>query len=192
MKLSAWAKQKGLTYQTAWNLYKKNQIPNAYALATGTIIVDEDKEKTNTKEHVVVYARVSSSENKKYLDSQIQRVVDFCNAKGWNVHQSVKEVGSGLNDKRQQLLNILEQGKVTKLVVEHRDILTRFGFNYIKLVCDKIGCELIVVNETIDDKKELIDDFTAIITSFCARIYGMRRGSRKKTKIEEVISDESD
>lgn len=192
MKLSAWAKQKGLTYQTAWNLYKKNQIPNAYALATGTIIVDVEKEKPNTKEHVVVYARVSSSENKKYLDSQIQRVVDFCNAKGWNVHQSVKEVGSGLNDKRQQLLNILEQGKATKLVVEHRDRLTRFGFNFVKLVCDKMGCELIVVNETIDDKKELIDDFTAIITSFCARIYGMRRGSRKKTKIEEVISDESD
>lgn len=192
MKLSAWAKQKGLTYQTAWNLYKKNQIPNAYALATGTIIVEEDTKKSNKKEHVVVYARVSSSENKKYLDSQIQRVVDFCNAKGWSVHQCVKEVGSGLNDKRQQLLHILEQEKVTKLVVEHRDRLTRFGFNYIQLICDKIGCELIVVNETTDDKKELIDDFTAIITSFCARIYGMRRGSRKKTKIEEVISDESD
>jgi putative resolvase len=192
MKLSAWAKQKGLTYQTAWNLYKKNQISNAYALSTGTIIVDEDAKKSNKKEHIVVYARVSSSENKKYLDSQIQRVVDFCNAKGWNVHQSVKEVGSGLNDKRQQLLKILEQGKATKLVVEHRDRLTRFGFNFIQLVCDKIDCELVVVNETLDDKKELIDDFTSIITSFCARIYGMRRGSRKKTKIEEVITDESD
>lgn len=191
MKLSAWAKQKGLTYQTAWNLFKKNQIPNAYALLSGTIIVDEIKENPTSKEYVVVYARVSSSENKKYLDSQIQRIVDFCNAKGWSVHQSVKEIGSGLNDKRQQLLNILEQGKATKLVVEHRDRLTRFGFNYIKLICNKIGCELVVVNETLDDKKELIDDFTAIITSFCARIYGMRRGSRKKTKIEEVISDES-
>lgn len=192
MKLSAWAKQKGLTYQTAWNLFKKNQIPNAYTLPSGTIIVDQQSEKSSKQEHIVVYARVSSSENKKYLDSQVQRVTEFCNAKGWSVHQSIKEVGSGLNDKRLQLLGVIQQGKATKLVVEHRDRLTRFGFNYIKLACDKIGCEIVVVNEILDDKKELIDDFTAIITSFCARIYGMRRGSRKKTKIKEVISDESD
>jgi len=191
MKLSKWAKEKGLSYQTAWNLFKKNQVPGAYALPSGTILVDEkNKEHLNKQEYVVAYARVSSSENKKYLDSQIQRITDFCNAKGWQVNQATKEVGSGLNDKRQQLLKIFEQEKATKLVVEHRDRLTRFGFNYIKALCDKMQCELVVINESSDDKKELVDDFIAIITSFCARIYGMRRGSRKKTKIKEIINED--
>lgn len=191
MKLSKWAKEKGLTYQTAWNLFKKNQVPGAYALPSGTIIVEEKS--SNTKnDFVVAYARVSSSENRKYLDSQIQRITDFCNAKGWSVNQTVKEVGSGINDQRQQLLKIFQQEKATKLVVEHRDRLTRFGFNYIKVLCDKIDCELVVINESNDDKKELIDDFIAIITSFCARIYGLRRGSRKKIQIKEVLEKDGD
>jgi predicted site-specific integrase-resolvase len=55
-----------------------------------------------------------------------------------------------------------------------------------------MGCEIVVVNPSSDDKKELIDDFIAVITSFCARIYGLRRGQRKKFKLKEVIRDESD
>jgi putative resolvase len=191
MKLSKWAKEKGLTYQTAWNLFKKNQVPGAYALPSGTIIVEEQKQ-NNKKDYVVAYARVSSSENKKYLDSQIQRITDFCNAKGWSVNQTVKEVGSGINDQRQQLLKIFQQEKATKIVVEHRDRLTRFGFNYIKTLCEKIDCEIVVINDTENDKKEIIDDFIVIITSFCARIYGLRRGSRKKNQIQEVLEKDGD
>lgn len=192
MKLTQWAKERGLTYQTAWNLFKKGQIADAYALPSGTILVEKREDVISKPEHVVIYTRVSSSENRKYLDSQVQRITDFCSAKGWIVSQSIKEVGSGLNDQRPNLIKILEQGKATKIVVEHRDRLTRFGFNFIKIICDKIGCEIIVINESTDDKKELIDDFIAIITSFCARIYGMRRGSRKRTKIKEVIDNEEE
>lgn len=190
MRLSAWAKQKGIAYQTAWNLFKANKIPGAYALESGTIIVEENK-RILKPEHVVAYARVSSSENKRYLDSQLTRIVDYCNAKGWSVHKCVKEIGSGLNDKRPQLQKIFEEGKATKLVVEHRDRLTRFGFAYLELLARKIDCELIVINEVQDDKKELIDDFVSIITSFCARIYGLRRGRRKQTQMKEVMKDEN-
>ena len=192
MKLSQWAKERGLHYQTAWRLFKKGQIPDAYALPSGTVLVEKREDVTSKPEHVVVYTRVSSSENRKYLDSQVQRIADFCSAKGWIVAQSIKEVGSGLNDQRPQLVKILEKGLATKIVVEHRDRLTRFGFNFIKILCDRIGCEIVVINEAVDDKKELIDDFISIITSFCARIYGLRRGKRKKIQIKEVLENEED
>jgi predicted site-specific integrase-resolvase len=43
--------------------------------------------------------------------------------------------------------------------------------------------KIIVVNQTNDDKTDLINDLVSIIYSFSARIYGLRR---KKNK-EEII-----
>lgn len=62
-------------------MYKAGQLANAYQLPTGTIIVKEKS--NNNKIKTVVYARVSSSENKKNLDSQAERLVAYCNANGW-------------------------------------------------------------------------------------------------------------
>jgi len=188
MKLSKWAKQTGVSYQTAWNIFKAGKLENAYKLPTGTIIVPDVKTKTKSP-FTVTYARVSSTLNKKYLESQTERIVAFCNVNGWSVNQSIEEVGSGLNDSRPKLLSILEQSKVTRLVVEHKDRLTRFGFNFIKLLCQKNDCELIVINETLTEQDDLIQDFISVITSFCARIYGQRRGKRKTHLIKEVLNE---
>ena len=78
-------------------------------------------------------------------------------------------------------MKILTDKKATRLVVEHKDRLTRFGFNYIKTLFSE--CEIVVVNE-VESKEDLFEDFVSLVTSFCARIYGRRR-SRRKT--EELI-----
>ena len=136
--------------------------------------------------YVVTYARVSSSENKSNLESQSNRLISFCNAKGWQTHINIKEIGSGLNDKRQKLETILLKGDATKLVVEHKDRLARFGVRYIEILCKHIGCELIILNPNENDKEDLIQDFVSVITSFCARLYGQRRSKRKT---EQIIKD---
>ena len=182
MRLSEYARQKGICYKSAWNHFKKGMIPQAYQLPTGTVVIPEVFIKSK-KECVVTYARVSSSENKDNLISQSQRLIDYCNAKGWGVDLEVKEVGSGLNDNRKKLLDILTKGCVTKLVVEHKDRLTRFGFNYIQTLCTHIDCELVVINNTETVREDLIQDFVSVITSFCARIYGQRRSKRKTEKL---------
>lgn len=109
-------------------------------------------------------------------------------ANGWVVHKTVKEIGSGLNDNRKKLNGILEEGKATRLVVEHKDRLTRFGFNYIKTLCGHIGREIVVINEASNDKEDLIQDFVSVITSFCARIYGQRRSKRSTEKLIEELN----
>ena len=82
MKLSTWAKQQGICYKTAWNMYKSGLLKDiAYALPTGTIIVKDDVQNINTQK-VVTYARVSSSENKDNLESQSKRLQEYCCAKG--------------------------------------------------------------------------------------------------------------
>ena len=189
MKLSQWAKKNSVTYVTAYNHFKSGKIKNAYQLESGTILVPDEVAIIQKQNYVVVYARVSSSENKKNLDTQAERVSQFCNANGWIVKEVVKECASGLNDKRPKLQKILKENKATKIVVEHKDRLTRFGFEYIKTLFEG---EIIVINEVDNDEKDLMQDFVSLVTSFCARLYGRRRSKRKTEKLIKELKDNED
>jgi predicted site-specific integrase-resolvase len=190
MKLTDWAKKQGVCYRSAWNYFHAGKIPGAYRLLSGAIIVPDDI--PSKQEYVVTYARVSSSENKDNLESQSKRLIDFCNAKGWQTTQNIQEIGSGLNDQRQKLEKVLVEGNATKLVVEHKDRLCRFGYNYIKILCEKNNCELIVINNTETEKEDLIQDFVSVITSFCARLYGQRRNKRRTEKLIRELQNSND
>ncbi len=183
MRLSEYAKKQGVCYMTAYRWFKAGRIPNAYTSPTGLVYV-KDREDSGREEKTIVYCRVSSSQNKGNLETQAQRVCAFCAAKGWQVNEVVKEVGSGLNDSRKALQRILSDGKATRIVVEHKDRLTRFGFNYIKTL---FKGEIVVINEATEDKEDLMSDFIAVITSFCARVYGLKRNRRRTEKILEEL-----
>jgi len=189
MKLSQWAKKQGICYRTAWQMFKDGKIKNSYKLETGTIIVREIEKEENKKIKTIVYARVSSSENKNNLESQAERVSKFCNANGWVINEIVKEVGSGLNDERKKLIKILQDKEVKRIVVEHKDRLTRFGFNYLKTL---FSGEIIVINEVKNNKEDLMEDFVSIITSFVARLYGQRRNKRNTEKLIKELEEKDD
>jgi len=191
IKLSEWAKLHDYTYRGAFGLFKRGKLRNSKQLESGAIVVeieDENYIEQTRQEYNVVYARVSSSENKSNLDSQSERVSQFCNAKGWVVHCVVKECASGLNDARPKLGKILKERKATRLIVEHKDRLTRFGFNFIKTLYPE--CEIIIINEVIDDKQDLMQDFVSLVTSFCARLYGNRRSKRKTEKLIKELNND--
>jgi len=188
-KLSEYAKEHNITYRTAHNHFKKGLIDGVYQLPTGTIVIPDKFSKENFSNCIVTYARVSSSENKDNLESQSQRLIDYCNANGWKTNENIKEIGSGLNDKRNKLLKLLKK-QPSKIVIEHKDRLTRFGFNYLKLYCDLIGCEIVIINEQETSQKDLMEDFVSIITSFCARLYGLRRSKRKTEEIIKKVSND--
>jgi predicted site-specific integrase-resolvase len=98
-------------------------------------------------------------------------------AKGYTVSRIVMEVGSGLNESRPKLTALLRDGSMDVIVVEHKDRLTRVGFNCIVTLLDLQGrrVEVVFPNET---KENLEADFIASITSISARVYG-RRGNRQ-------------
>ncbi len=188
MTLSDYAKKLGIQYRTAWNHFKEGKIAGAYKLESGTIIVPSDKERLKTK--LVLYARVSSSENKTNLDSQLIRIRNWAVSNGYTIDYEVSEVGSGLNDNRKKLLKLLEDPEVTTIIVEHKDRLTRFGFNYIETLLKNRGGEIVVINQVTSDKEDLIQDFISVITSFCARIYGQRRSKRSTEKLIKELETE--
>lgn len=186
MKLSDWAEKQGITYRTAWQWFKNGTLPvRAIQTPTGTILVEPEaiREIDQKKQRTVIYARVSSSQNKDNLQRQVERVRTFCIANGWVVTQ---EVGSGLNDKLKKLISIL-RNKPDRIVVEHKDRLTRFGFNYFDELLPMLGIELVVVNRDLVEENDLVKDLIAIVTSFCCRLYGARRGKNKNEKIKKIL-----
>jgi len=183
MKLSAYAKKIGVSYRTAWNYFREGKL-NAYQTHTGTVIVREEDKPSEGK--VAVYCRVSSSENKANLESQKKRLLDYSAARGYKVSNVITEVGSGINDTRKQWLSLLQDRSIRLIVVEHKDRLTRFGFHGYRTLLQNEGRDIEVVNEAENGKEDLQQDLVAIITSFCARLYGQRRC---KSKTERIIQE---
>ena len=195
MKLSVYAKEMGITRHTATRWFHEGRIPGAYQLDTGTIIVPNDIFEQNkaNEGQTVIYARVSNSEQRKTdLETQAQRLIDFSIANGWQIDKVIKEVGSGLNDERPKLVNLLMSDEpIRRIVVEHKDRLTRFGFNYLEILAKKQNFEIVVVNKAEDDKEDLIQDLISIITNFCARIYSKHGVTRKTEQFIEELTNES-
>ncbi len=186
MKLSTYAKKTGISYKTAWRWFTSNKI-KGYRSHTGTIIITEEDEIIRP-DKVAIYTRVSSHENKKNLDSQAQRLVEYCTVKGYQITKIVKEVGSGINDNRKQLIKLLMDESITIIVVEHKDRLTRFGFNYIESLLSLSNRNIEVVNLADNGKEDLLNDLVSIIYSFCARLHGQRRAKRKTEKITKELN----
>jgi predicted site-specific integrase-resolvase len=186
LKISEYAKINRVTSRTVWNWIKQGRIKTRYT-DTGRVrvIVESDKEK-----QIAIYTRVSSTENKENLKAQTERLINYCNAKGYKVTKVVSEIGSGLNDTRPKLEKLLCDNNIDIIVVEHKDRLARFGINYIQKLLKLNNREIEIVNNIEAEKEDLIQDFISVITSFCARIYGQRRTKRKTEKlIQELINN---
>ena len=106
---------------------KSNSITNGYIVTTEEIL----------PQGVAIYTRVSSAENKSNLDSQAERLKAYCIAKGYQIKYIVKEVGSGVNDNRKKLIELLLKDDYSLIICEHKDRLTRVGFNYLKVLLNK-------------------------------------------------------
>ena len=193
MKLSDYAKQMGVRYETAWRWYRDGKIQGR-RIGLHTIIITEGQEEPQSaaSQQVAIYARVSSAENKSNLDSQAERLVAYCAARGYQVAKVVTEVGSGINDARPKLLALLADQGIGVIVVEHKDRLTRFGFRYLDTLLKAQGRAIEVVNQAENGTEDLLADLTAIVYSFCARLYGQRRAKRKTEAIVKQLQEADD
>ena len=123
----------------------------------------------------VIYARVSSSKQKKDLDKQIK----FIQQK-FPKYTVIKDIGSGFNFERKGFISLLEQvmsGKVQKIAIAHNDRLTRIGFEFILFICKNFNTELIVLSDKNhkEPKDEFTNEFISVITHYTSKFYGMRK-----------------
>lgn len=160
--------------------YRKSQL-DAY------IGIPEAKDAVEAKETIcATYARVSSNEQKQKgdLDRQSQRLSEYCAKHGLHVKHIIKDCGSGLNDNRagfNRLTDLVIQGKVSKVIIEHKDRLTRFQFNFIRKLFTSYGCEVVILNGTdVSNEEELAADMMSLLASFSGKFYGRRSAERRK------------
>ena len=187
-KLSDYAKKFNITYRGAWGRFKKGKIKDAYVDETGHICIPIPTIENKIKfKHAALYARVSNNDAKENLNRQLERISGFAVSNGFIIKHSIKEVASGLNDKRAKLIALLKEDDWNYLIVENKDRLTRFGFNYLNCLLQKSGKEIVVINEKTDEKTDLIQDLVSIIYSFSARIYGLRKAKNKQKEILGVL-----
>ena len=138
---------------------------------------------------VAVYARVSSHEQKQKgdLERQVGRVLKYCVEKNYKVVETFDEVGSGMNEDRaklRRLFRLVEEGKIKKVVVEHKDRLSRFMIGFLKDYFGSHGVEIEWMSEILGQsyEQELVEDILSLMSSFSNRIYGKRSAENKKAR----------
>ena len=176
IRLTDWATRQGISYITAFRWAKAGKIPNLHRAVSGRLFVEVDAD--GVGEGVVLYGRVSSSDQKADLGRQLGRLRDFAAARGLVVAREVSEIGSGCNGHRAKLLGLLRDPEVRTILVEHRDRLGRFGTEYVEAALSATGRTLLVVHEG-EEELDLVQDFVDVATSMCARIYGRRSASNR-------------
>jgi excisionase family DNA binding protein len=184
----------GISYSTLSRWVREGRI-RAIRTAGGVFRVPESEVRRITegvpisKEvRTVIYARVSSFDQRSDLERQIQYLTQYCSSKGYRVVDVLSDIASGLKTDRRGLLKLLDyvvNRQVDVVVVTYRDRLTRFGFEYLEHFFKQYGVRIEVVfgEEPKDAYQELVEDLIEIITSFAGKLYGLR--SRKKRRLVE-------
>jgi putative resolvase len=137
---------------------------------------------------VALYARVSSADQKNDLDRQVARLLAYAVKKKLPIAQSVTEIGSAMNGRRTKLMKLLRDNSIGVIVVEHRDRLMRFGFEYLEAALAGQGRRIMVVDEN-EVKEDLVRDMREVLTSFCARLYGKRSAANRARRAIKAIED---
>ena len=144
----------------------------------------------------VIYARVSTSNQTKDLDNQIETVKGYMLSKGYKIDKVYSDIASGLNENRtglNSLIKDVKEGKINKVFVTFKDRLTRFGFGYFEYVFGLYGVGIEVLDLTADEAKnktseqEITDDLISIIHHYSMKLYSNRR--KKLNEINKLIKE---
>lgn len=149
--------------------------------------------------NIAIYARVSTTKQKKDLENQINCLKQYVVSNGSIINEEFvfSDIASGMNENRNglnKLLNEILNNKISKVIISNRDRLTRFGFGYFKNLFEKFDVEIVEVNMT-DEKtfeEELTSDLIAIIHHFSMKFYGKRKNILNQCKKDIEFFDKND
>ena len=197
IKLTQFAEKVGLSRRTIFKLIEKGELKPFVKKNNHNYFTEEQVEKflgieeTDARK-IIAYARVSSNNQKKELETQLQLLETFSLKQGVIIDEYISEIGSGINFKRPKFLKLVSMilNKEVKVIyVTYQDRLVRFAYELIEYLCEIYGTEIKVINiKTTSPQEELVEDLMTIIHVFSSRLYGLRRN---KTKIKEMTNENS-
>jgi predicted site-specific integrase-resolvase len=158
-----------------------------YLLSEVEDLIGKTESKDELKNSVCSYCRVSSNDQKKHgdLDRQKLRVLEYCSKKGYKVEYILEDCCSGMKCERPKLNNLyklVNDKKINKVIVEHKDRLTRFSYQVFEAYFKSYGVDIEIVEETLPKsfENELVEDMLSLITSFSARLHSRRKRQSKE------------
>lgn len=188
----------GITQQTLYNWTKEGKIKfqkisdhlNVYDDNSVYALIGNKQNKKNRK--IISYSRVSTQNQKEQLKEQIQRIYDSCISRGIKLDEQLEDIKSGMSEDRpgfQELIQMVVKNEVELVVVENKDRLIRFGYSTIESIFKYFGTNILVLNDTIENKtyeQELTEDLISIIHYFTRKSYSHRRKLNKLIKDLEI------
>ena len=150
----------------------------------------------NDIRQVVIYARVSTKNQKDDLQNQVSFLRQFCNARGIIVDQCIEDYGSGLNYNRKKwnkLLDEVMEQKIKTIIITQKDRFIRFGYDWFEKFCMKFHTTIVIVNnEELSPPEELVQDIVSILHVFSCRLYGLRKYKKQIERDEEIVKELQD
>lgn len=180
------------------DILKANRTPTnrrfyTYAQYLGYM---QQKQKEEDLRQSVIYARVSTRNQKDDLKNQIAFLRQFCNARGVIVDRCIEDYGSGLNYNRKEWNKLLDDVmalQIRTIYITHKDRFIRFGYDWFEKFCGKFNTEIVVVNnEELSPQEELVEDIISILHVFSCRLYGLRKYKKQIEGDEEIAKELQD
>lgn len=200
--IGEFANRIGKTIQTLRNWDKKNILKPSHVTQGGTRYYSQEqlnhflglKSEKQINKKIVGYCRVSSHKQKDDLERQIENVKTYMYAKGYQF-EIITDIGSGINYNKKglnQLIDMVTNSEVEKIVMLYKDRLIRFGYELIENLCNKFGTTIEIIDNTEKtEQQELVEDLVQIVTVFSCRLQG-KRANKAKKMIKELIEDDKD
>lgn len=190
----------GKTEQTLRNWDKKSVLNPHHVTESGYRYYSQEQlnhflgiqNKEQIQRKVIGYCRVSSHKQKDDLERQIGNVKTYMLARGYQF-EIIQDIGSGINYNKKglnQLIDLITNSEVDKIVVLYKDRLLRFGFEIIENLCEKYGTTIEIIDNTEKtEEQELVEDLIQIVTVFSCRLEG-KRANKAKKMIKELLEDD--
>ena len=201
LSIGKFAKSLGVSIQTLRNWDKEGKLKPTYVTENGYRYYSEDllnkfrniKNVNKIKKKNILYARVSTKNQKDELNRQVDNLKQYAYSKGYSF-EIITDIGSGINYKKEGLLkmiNLVECGEVDRIIVLYKDRLIRFGYDLIEYICKLNDTKIeIVDNSTVSKEQELTEDLIQIITVFANKLYGAR--SKKTINLIKSVKENAD
>ena len=200
--INEFSKILGVSAQTLRNwdangkLHPHHTSTNGYRYYSHEQLNQVMNRKPNLNRLTIGYCRVSSHKQKDDLERQIENVKTYLIAKG-QPFEIISDIGSGINYKKKglkELIKLITQNKVEKVVILYKDRLLRFGFELVEYIASLYNCEIEIMDNTEkSEQQELVEDLVQIITVFSCKLQGKRAGKARKL-VKELVEegDEND
>lgn len=196
--IGEFAKKIGRTEQTLRNWHKSGKFTPHHVSVGGTRYYSQEQlnhflgisNKKQLNKKIFGYCRVSSNKQKDDLERQIENVRLYMIAKGYQF-EIITDIGNGVDYNKKglnQLINMIINYEVEKIVVLKKDRLIRFGFEIIENLCIKFGTTIDVIDNTKKyDEQEIIEDLIPIFNSMLQDI----RVDKALKLIKELIESDT-